>query len=132
MPNNTDPQWLRWLTKYRGYATAAAVALALLLVASRVAIKMARRRRVVATVSQPDELESPLDIPQLHPAGTALATAEQLAAQQDLVSQEDDSLELAQRLRELAKREPAVTANTLRMWLLQNDAAKTGAQHAAV
>jgi flagellar M-ring protein FliF len=129
---NHDPAWLQWVTKYRGYLSAAALILVFLLVAARVAVKMRSRRRVIATVSQPDELEAALDTPQLSPASTALATAEQLEGRHDLTSGEDDSQELALRIRELAKREPAVTANTLRMWLLQNETAKSGAHHASV
>ncbi|MGC9947710.1 MAG: flagellar basal-body MS-ring/collar protein FliF [Bryobacteraceae bacterium] len=127
-PPNNDPAWLRWVTKYRGYLSAAVAALAILLIAFRVFLK-ARRRKYAAAVVQAGELEHSMEPPRLHP-GTALATAEQLAAGTDLVSVDDDGHELAKRIRELAKREPAVTANALRMWLLQTETAKTGAHHA--
>src|ERR1017187_1613703 len=130
--SNHDPAWLQWVTKYRGYLSAAALILVFLLVAARVAVKMRSRRRVIATVSQPDELEAALDTPQLSPVSTALATAEQLEGRHDLTSREDDSQELALRIRELAKRESAVTANTLRIWLLQNETAKSGVHHVSV
>jgi hypothetical protein len=77
-------------------------------------------------------LEAALDTPQLSPVSTALATAEQLEGRHDLTSREDDSQELALRIRELAKRESAVTANTLRIWLLQNETAKSGVHHVSV
>jgi flagellar M-ring protein FliF len=128
VPNN-DPAWLRWVAKYRTYLSAAAAALTVLLVAFRIFLK-ARRRMHIVTVSRPDELESAIESPQLNPASTALATAEQLAGRAEPISVEDDSQELAKRVCELAKREPAVTANALRMWLLQNETAKSGAHHA--
>lgn len=124
-----DPAWQRWFAKYRLYVLAAAVALVLLVIVAFVAVNRKKGRVSVDLVSQPDELSGPLSTPHLHPATTALATAEQLG---ELPTREDDSLELARRIRELAKREPAVTANTLRMWLVDNQAAKSGAQHAAV
>ncbi len=128
-PPSTDPAWLRWFTKYRIYLSAAAVALALLVVVARVAVMLKRDKVSVDIVSQPDELTGPHATPHLHPATTALATAEQLG---EMPTREDDSLELARRIREHAKREPAAAANTLRMWLVDNQAAKSGAQHAAV
>jgi len=128
LPNN-DPAWLRWLTKYRGYLSAAVAAMAILLVGIRIFVKV-KRKKYIATVSQPDELETPMELPQLHSASTALATAEQIATRPELISVEEDGQELARRIRELAKREPAITANALRMWLLQNETAKSGAQHA--
>ena len=128
-PPANDPSWLRWLTKYRGYLSAAAATLAILLVAFRI-FRKARSRKNVAIVASPGELETGAEQPQLQPASTALATAQQLTSRHAVVSDEDDSQELAVRIRELAKREPAVTANTLRMWLVQNQGAKSGAQHA--
>jgi flagellar M-ring protein FliF len=128
LPNN-DPVWLRWLIKYRGYLSAAVSSLAILLVAFRIFVKV-RRRKHIATVSHLDELNNPVELPQLYPASTALTTAEQLAARTDLISVEEDSQELAKRIRELAKREPALTANALRMWLLQNETTRSGAHHA--
>jgi flagellar biosynthesis/type III secretory pathway M-ring protein FliF/YscJ len=103
--------------------------LAILLVAFRIFVKV-RRRKHIATVSHLDELNNPVELPQLYPASTALTTAEQLAARTDLISVEEDSQELAKRIRELAKREPALTANALRMWLLQNETTRSGAHHA--
>lgn len=125
-----NPVWLRWLIKYRGYAAAAAAALAILLVGFRILVKVRRRKHKVSVVSHPDELESPVDTPQLHPVTTALATAEQLAGKTGLIPAADDSRELAARIRELAKREPALTANAIRMWLLQHETARSGAPHA--
>jgi len=127
----SGPVWLRWFEKYRGYASAALLALAFLLVLSRVALRFLKRKRGGVTVSRPEELESPSETPQLHPASTALATAAQLAAQQEAEAREGGRQELANRIRELAKREPAVAANTLRMWLMQNEPAKEGAEHAS-
>ena len=128
LPNN-DPAWLRWLIKYRGYLSAAVSSVAILLVAFRIFVKV-RRRKHIATVSHLDELKNPIELPQLYPASTALATAEQLSARTELISVEEDSQELAKRIRELAKREPALTANALRMWLLQNETTRSGAHHA--
>lgn len=128
-PVTKDPPWLRWFNQYRTYISAAVTALAILFVVARVLLKVMRRRPPVA-VSQAAELESPMEAPKLEPATTALATAEQLAGHTDLVSVEEDSQELAKRIFDLAKREPAVAANALRMWLLENQAAKSGAQHA--
>src|ERR1022692_530664 len=128
LPNN-EPAWLRWLIKYRGYLSAAVSSVAILLVAFRIFVKV-RRRKHVATVSNLDELKHPIELPQLYPASTALTTAEQLSARTELISVEEDSQELAKRIRELAKREPALTANALRMWLLQNETTRSGAHHA--
>jgi len=128
LPNN-DPPWLRWVTRYRGYLAAAVSVLAILVIASRVFLKARRRKNLVRTVSHPDELEDAIAPPQLHSVSTALATAGQLA-RADLISEGEDNQELAKRIREMAKREPAVTANALRMWLLQRETADSGAHHA--
>ncbi len=129
-PPSSDPAWLKWVNHYRGYLSAAAAVFAILLVGSRVLLRAKRRKNFVATVSHPEELESSMDLHQLPNPSTALATAEQLAAREGLVSSEEDSQELAKRIRDLAKREPAVTANALRMWLLQNETAKSGVSNA--
>jgi len=125
-----DPPWLRWIVQYRGYLSAGAAVLAILLVGFRILAKVRRRKHVVDTVSQPDELEASSGLPALQPSTKVLATAEQLADQNGLTYVDEDSQEMARRIRDLAKRDPAVTANAIRMWLLQNETAKTGAQHA--
>ena len=129
---NADPVWMRWLAKYRTYVSGAVLAAALLLVAFRVWNRWRLKSRLKQAVSQPDQLESGAEAPVPHPTGMELATADQLAGLRGIVSAEENGAELAQRIRELAKRDPTVTANTLRMWLLQSEAPKTEPQHASL
>jgi hypothetical protein len=69
------------------------------------------RRAPAGDVGIPAELQSPAALPELSAAATQIAAA---AAAPSLAQ---DNGELAERVRLVAKREPALTVNVLRMWL---------------
>ncbi|HTQ57530.1 MAG TPA: flagellar basal-body MS-ring/collar protein FliF [Bryobacteraceae bacterium] len=130
-PPEATPVWQKWLAKYRIYVIAGAALLALLTIAIPAVLVLKRSRRRTIAVSHPDELEGVPEFHHLPTASTALATPEQLTVQANVTTREDSALELAKRVREFAKAEPALTANTLRMWL-QNQPSKAESQHASV
>ncbi len=130
LPPTNDPAWQKWIAKYRGYLSAAAAVAVILLVGFRIMASAKRRKHLGVTVSHTEALPIAAESPRLHPSSMALATPEQLAGRNEVISAEDDSQELARRARDLAKREPAVTASTLRLWLVQAEPAKAEAHHA--
>jgi flagellar M-ring protein FliF len=114
-PNsNKDPEWLQMVMKYKYYAAGAIV-----LILAVVVFLVIRMRRRAVLIEAPEVLNTTEPVAQVQAGSTALTAAGRFAAQV-LAASEGDGAELADRIRELAKREPAVTANALRMWLAQN------------
>jgi flagellar biosynthesis/type III secretory pathway M-ring protein FliF/YscJ len=73
------------------------------------------RRAPARKVGIPDELAAPAVRTELSPAAAEIA-AGAIAAP----TAAEDNSELAERVRLLAKREPELTANVLRMWLQES------------
>jgi len=69
------------------------------------------RRAPEAEVGMPAELEAPAALPELSPA------AEQIASGRAAPRVAGESNELTERVRQLAKRDPALTVNVVRTWL---------------
>jgi flagellar M-ring protein FliF len=111
-PAGKNPPWLEFVNKYHDLWAPAALGLALLLALARGLFRL-KRHAPVRPASTPDELEGPAAITELSPA------AAEFAATQALPSAEDNN-ELSERVRLVAKREPELTANVLRMWLQES------------
>jgi flagellar M-ring protein FliF len=108
-PPVKPPAWLEFVTKYRDLWAPISLGLAILLFLAR-GVFGAKRRVNAANVGMAAELESPAALPELSAAATQIAaTAVPHAI--------EDNGELADRVRLVAKREPALTVNVLRMWL---------------
>lgn len=119
-PVNTDPPWLQFANKYRSFWLPAAVGVVLLVIALIAVLKMLRSRKSRATLQVADELESPAAIPELSPAATAAAAeGTALAAVAGMLGPGNDHIELSDRVRDFAKREPVAAVNVLRMWLTE-------------
>jgi flagellar biosynthesis/type III secretory pathway M-ring protein FliF/YscJ len=88
--------------------------LALLLVLARGIFRLTRRV-APREVHLPDELQAPAVRTELSPAAAEIA-----AAAIEAPAAAEDSSELAERVRMVAKREPELTANVLRMWLQES------------
>jgi flagellar M-ring protein FliF len=112
-PAGKVPGWLGFVTKYRDLWTPVTLGLAVLLILVRVVSRFARRG-LATEAETPNELEAPAGRTELGPAAAELAGA--AAA---LPAAEDNS-ELAERVRIVAKREPELTVNVLRMWLQES------------
>jgi len=113
-PSPKGPAWLEFATRYRYFLAGGALGLVLLAVVAAVMLRRAaRRRRSARGAEVPEELPAPFGAPQLGPP-----VAESPAR---IGYTEEDRDELAERVRELAKRDLAVTANVLRMWLGQTE-----------
>ena len=123
MPNlprpRASPPWLEFFNKHRNLMLPVSLGLAVLLVLAvgifRAARKSKRRRDAVEA---PEELALPsgsytppplVRTEQPAPQFEALGAAPQIS--------EGDREQLADRVRQVAKRDPAATANVLRMWL---------------
>jgi flagellar M-ring protein FliF len=113
-PSNKAPGWLEFATKYRDLWAPAAFGLALLLVLMRGIFRLARRAPA-REVEVPDELQASAARAELGPATAEIAAGAIAAPAAD-----EDNSELAQRVRMVAKREPELTANVLRMWLQES------------
>jgi len=109
-PTPKGPAWLEFVTRYRYFLGGGALALVLL--AGVILRLSARRRRVARRAAVPEELPAPTGAPQLGPPAELPVR---------IGYTEEDRDELAERVRELAKRDLAVTANVLRMWLGQTE-----------
>jgi len=114
-PGKKAPGWLEFATKYRDLWAPAGIGLAFLLVLMRGIFRFARRAPA-RKVEVPDELQSPAARTELGPAAAEIAAAAAIAAP----SAAEENSELAQRVRMVAKREPELTANVLRMWLQES------------
>jgi len=113
------PAALEFANRYRDLWAPVTLGLAVLLVLVRGIFKYARRsppRRVEI----PDELEAPAVRTELSPAAVELA-----AGMQETLAPVDVDTDLAERVRAVARREPALTVNVLRMWLEENKTENT-------
>jgi flagellar M-ring protein FliF len=126
LPVTKDPPWLEFANKHRQILVPVSIGLAVLLVLL-VVFKMVRRKRKKISVDVLDELSSPAVHAHLSPAATAMVSAGELAAADERTLVEGSHDELAERVRQSVRRDPAATANVLRMWLQETrtEAAKT-------
>jgi flagellar M-ring protein FliF len=113
-PSQKAPGWAEFATKYRDLWAPITLGLAVLLVLMRGIFRFARRAPA-REVEIPDELQGPAVRAELGPAAAEIG-APAIAAP----AAAEDNKELAERVRMVAKREPELTANVLRMWLQAN------------
>jgi len=105
------PAWLEFVTKYRDLWAPVSLGLAILLFLAR-GIFGSRRRPPVREVGMPAELQAPAAFTELSPAAAHIAVGAAAAPPAT-----EDNSELAERIRLVSKREPALTVNVLRTWL---------------
>ena len=116
------PAWQEFLNQYRDLMLPAGLGIVILLVLGFGVLRVARKpRRRGETVEGP----GPLELPAAAYSPGSLPVVEGAAAQIELSAaaqqiSEGDRDQLAERIRQLAKRDPAATANVLRMWLQDN------------
>jgi flagellar M-ring protein FliF len=118
-PVTKDPPWLEFVNKHRNLLLPAALGLVVLL--ALLVVFMVRRKRKKHEVDVPGELSPPQVLAQLSPAASILSAGE-LAAADERALAEENHKELAERVRQAATRDPAATANVLRMWLQETRA----------
>ncbi len=106
------PAWLEFATKYRDLWAPASLGLAILLFLARGLFGI-KRHSPAGDVGMPAELEAPAALPELSAAAAQIAAT---AAPHAI----EDNGDLAERVRMVAKREPALTVNVLRMWLQES------------
>ena len=119
-PGAKLPAWQEVLLRYRTIGGSISVGLIVVFILMRVVIARSRKRKLrIHPVEMRSELEEPEVRTQLNPAAAALISAGEVApyGATHQASSSEDRAELADRVRLLAKREPTVTANVLRMWL---------------
>jgi flagellar M-ring protein FliF len=116
VPRNQAPAWLEFTTKYRDLWAPVTLGLALLLVLVRGVFRLMRRAPPGdRDIELPDELQAPAVRTELSPAAAEIAAAAVAAP-----AASEDNTELAERVRLVAKREPELTVNVLRMWLQES------------
>ena len=123
-PTVKDPPWLEFVNRYKDLMLPVSLGLTLLIVLAAGIFKMGRKqKRGEGSVDGPDHLELREGAYTPTPLGGAEAPAANIefspAAQQ---LSEGDREQLADRIRQVAKRDPAATANVLRMWLHEGQA----------
>ncbi|MGP8243224.1 MAG: flagellar basal-body MS-ring/collar protein FliF [Bryobacteraceae bacterium] len=115
-----NPPWLDFANKYRDLWAPVGIGLTLLLILAKSVFRFARRAGVPREVDFPAELEGPAAHTELSETAVAIANG-----QAPLPAAAAPHGELAERIRPIAKRDPAVTASVLRMWLQETRAAET-------
>jgi flagellar M-ring protein FliF len=114
-PTVKNPAWLDFVTKYHDLWAPVSLGLAVLLVLARGLLR--KGKRVSARqVEIADELEGPAARMALSPAAAEIAAAGALGPGAVV----EDSDGLSERVRQLAKSEPDLTLNVLRMWLQES------------
>jgi flagellar M-ring protein FliF len=131
-PAVKEPPLVEFYNKYRDLTLPVALGLILLMALAFGVLRVARKsKHKHGTVERDEQLELPpgSDSPgsQSLPGAEGVAarielspTAQQLAAGPPLTEADRD--QLAERIRVVVKRDPAVTANVLRMWMEENQA----------
>jgi flagellar M-ring protein FliF len=117
-----NPPWLDFADKYRDLWAPAGVGLAVLVVLANGIFRLSRRTRVPREPALPPELDAPAVPTDLSPTAAAIANGQAPPAARIEAKTPN---ELAERVRPIAKRDPAVTANVLRMWLQESRTAET-------
>jgi flagellar M-ring protein FliF len=116
-PAPADPAWVEFLRRYRDLLLPVTLGVALLVFLLRAAIKLLTPRKV----EKPKEVQLPAQLP---PAGNQTLSP-QLAVEPvtRAVAQarQDESLEVAARVRQLAQSDLPLAANVLRLWLQESE-----------
>jgi flagellar M-ring protein FliF len=115
VPAVKNPAWLDFVTKYHDLWAPVSLGLAVLLVLARGLFRRGKRV-AVREVEITDELEGPAARATLSAAAAEIAAAGAIGPGAVL----EDTDELSERVRQLAKREPDLTLNVLRMWLQES------------
>ena len=118
-PTVKEPAWQEFLNKYRDLMVPVSLGLVLLIVLAFGIFRVMRPKRSRGTAEIPEQLPEGAYSPNplASPEGPAARIEFSSAAQQ---ISEGDREQLGDRIRQLAKRDPAATANVLRMWLQDN------------
>jgi len=111
-----NPPWLEFVNKYRDLWAPVGLGLAVLLVVVRTVFALSRRRGFPPDPELAAELEAPAAHAELRQAAVAIAKAQAAAAR-------PEPNEMGDRIRPLVKRDPAITANVLRLWLQEHRSA---------
>lgn len=114
-PGAKDPPWLQFVNKYHDLWMPAGIGVVVLLVLMFGLLGM-RKRSKAGSVERQQEMEAGGTQQQIGTGGAGQLAAA-VAEAEALLS---DNSELAERVRQLAKRDPLVTANVLRMWLQES------------
>jgi flagellar M-ring protein FliF len=114
-PGPKLPAWQEFVNKYRDLWAPVALGLGVLMMLIRGLAKLGRRSSGVEA-SVPAGLEGPAPAGELPSASTALSPGEQPARLAE-AGPPDENLQVVERVREIAKLEPSVTANVLRAWM---------------
>ena len=118
-PGAKDPPWLEFVNRYRDLWAPLTLGLALLVVLARGVFRLTRHAPAPGDIDFREELAAPAAHAELSPAASEIAGGQLTASEAARLAAEDHG-ELADRVRMLAKRDPAVTANVLRMWLQES------------
>jgi flagellar M-ring protein FliF len=113
LPAPADAPWLKFVNKYRAYWVAGALGLAVLYILARMVAAMGRKSSV-HVVSAPEALPAP------EAAALPLAPPEAEAgriAPAKVARPKDEKTVLVESARDLARTDPAATANVVRMWI---------------
>ena len=111
-----NPPWLEFVNKYRDLWAPVGLGLAVLLVVVRTVFALSRRRGFPPEPELAAELEAPAAHAELSQAAVAIARGQAAAAR-------PEPNEMGDRIRPLVKRDPAITANVLRLWLQEHRSA---------
>src|SRR5579864_309976 len=112
----TGPAWLQFVTKYIDLATPLAVAVSLLIFVVRLVV-----RKFTAGGKSAPELTKELNGPESPEEQARLLAALDRA----LPARAEDPAEMPERVRDLAKREPALAASVVRAWLREEKSRAT-------
>jgi len=113
-----EPAWLQFLMKYRELLVPVALALAVLLVLMSVLFGFrSRRNPLQAEIDQADALQSGAVLAALPPTTSEFSNGGNLGMHDALG---DDRLQLAERVRQMARKDPAAAKNVLRIWLQES------------
>ena len=111
-----NPPWLEFANKYRDLWAPVGLGLAVLLVVVRTVFALSRRRGFPPEPELAAGLEAPAAHAELSQAAVAIARGQAAAAR-------PEPNEMGDRIRPLVKRDPAITANVLRLWLQEHRSA---------
>jgi flagellar M-ring protein FliF len=111
----TGPPWLQFVNKYRDFWTPVGIGVVLVMVLAFGLFRSKKRPVSRATVEEQAVIE--VGATEAEVTGTG---SRQLGPAEEVIQPppKDSIAELAEHVRQMAKREPLVTANVLRMWLL--------------
>ena len=121
-PTNKDPAWVTWVRSHLWAPISLGVAI--LLVMARILTRLGKRRKTAgAEVHLPDQLEAPADAAQVRSGAGASASTQMASGPGEVRTiSAGDHVELPEeRVRQLAKQEPTLTASVLRAWLQESE-----------